>query len=108
MLGCPSACRCLPATSWYAISCRALSVQALVRRHGCARDSLVLLYRHSPQELDALVAAAEQRVEGAAEAVAAAKQRRQRTAAGRVQAVPVGACIIRPPLAVLCSLACLP
>ena len=121
MLGCPSACRCLPAclpaTSSYGISCHALPVQALVRRHGCPRDSLLLLFRHSPQELDALVAAAEQRVEGAAEAIAAAKQRRQRTAAGRVQAVPVGVCIMHPPAvlccavlccAVLCCRACLP
>lgn len=65
--------------------------QVLVRRHGCPRDSLVLLYRHSPQELDTLVAQAVERVEGAADAVAAAKQRRQRVEATRVRATAAGA-----------------
>lgn len=65
--------------------------QVLVRRHGCPRDSLVLLYRHSPQDLDELVAQAVERVEGAAGAVAAAKQRRQRAEAARVRATAAGA-----------------
>ncbi|KAL4448340.1 hypothetical protein ABPG75_005559 [Micractinium tetrahymenae] len=64
--------------------------EALVRRHGCLRDSLALLYRHSPQELDAMVALAVQRVPGAAGAVAAARQRRGRIEAARVRARPAG------------------
>lgn len=65
--------------------------QVLVKQYGCPRASLVLLYRHTPQELDALVADAVQRVEGAAAAVAAAKQRRAQAGHTRVHATPVGA-----------------
>lgn len=65
--------------------------QVLVRRYRCPRDSLVLLYRHSPEELDKMVAQAVERVEGAADAVAAAKQRRQRVEAARVRATAAGA-----------------
>lgn len=79
-------------------------VQTLVRRHGCPRDSLVLLYRHSPQELDTLVAQAVERVEGAADAVAAAKQRRQRVEATRVHATAAGAGIKGGAAAVVGSL----
>ncbi|KAL4433266.1 hypothetical protein ABPG77_003314 [Micractinium sp. CCAP 211/92] len=64
--------------------------EALVRRHGCPPGSLVLLYRHSPQELDDMVALAAERIPGAAEAIAAARQRRGRIEAARVRARPVG------------------
>jgi hypothetical protein len=62
----------------------------LVRRYGCPRDGLVLLYRHTPDELDGLVAAAAARVPGTGEAVAAARQRRARVEAARVRATPAG------------------
>lgn len=64
--------------------------EALVRRYGCPRDSLVLLYRHSPQELDGMVEQAVGRISGAAEAMAAARLRRPRIEASRVRSVPAG------------------
>ncbi|PSC70309.1 lysine-specific demethylase JMJ16 [Micractinium conductrix] len=64
--------------------------EVLVRRHGCPRSSLVLLYRHSPAELDSMVQLAVERVPAAAVAVASARQRRAAIEAGRIRAVPAG------------------
>ena len=70
---CPSPPACLPALP---------GPQVLVRRHGCPRSSLVLLYRHSPAELDSMVQLAVERVPAAAVAVASARQRRAAIEAG--------------------------
>ncbi|KAL4527022.1 hypothetical protein Ndes2526A_g01436 [Nannochloris sp. 'desiccata'] len=63
---------------------------ALVSKHKCPLDSLVLLCRYSPGDLQQLVDIAVGRIQGAEEAVAAAHARREKLAAGRVRAVPVG------------------
>lgn len=62
----------------------------LVEKHGCPVESLYVLCRHSPEELQQLVDIAVERIQGAAEAVAEAKTRRAKLEEQRVRAVPVG------------------
>lgn len=63
---------------------------ALVTKHKCPLDTLRVLCRHSPDDLQALVDAAVERVEGAAEAVEKARVRRAQHEAERVRATPKG------------------
>jgi hypothetical protein len=62
----------------------------LLMEHGCAASDLVLLYRHTPEELDELIAAAAARVPGIIEAMAEAKGRRERLQKETMPAVAVG------------------
>lgn len=62
----------------------------LVEKHGCPVETLYVLCRHTPEELQQLVDIAVERIEGAAEAVAEAQVRRAKLEEQRVHAVPVG------------------
>jgi hypothetical protein len=62
----------------------------LVNMHNCPLDSLVLLCRYSPSDLQQLVDVAVERIQGAEEAVVAAQARRQKLEIERVRAIPVG------------------
>ena len=63
---------------------------ALVEKYNCPLDSLYMLCRHSPDELQQLVDVAVERIEGAGEAVVAAHARRAKLQAERVHAFPIG------------------
>jgi hypothetical protein len=56
----------------------------MVSKHGCSPESLRMLCRHTPEELQALVTVAAARIEGVAAAAAAARARRARNEAERV------------------------
>jgi histone demethylase JARID1 len=62
----------------------------LVKKRGCSVQSLQMLCRHSPDELQALVAEAAARIEEVNDAVRAAFIRRDRHEAERVRAVTLG------------------